>query len=337
MNKPSHLLLTIVFLISILTRCEKENSPNWPPDASYFDGFEMLETLNGHVDVSLTPEIKFTAGKQIGVEGELYKEYIVNITLFNASGDVMDHFSKQLLGPETKTISLKPLLQNKKYYYKVSLVKYYCEDDISCLWPDQSYRLELPDIYSFNTIALDGIKTVTDEEDNVYETTKVGEDEWFIQNLKTTLYSNGTHIFDDQANRIEVSESSPNFYNSTIAYPFYVTQEPANVCPENWHVATKGDFESLIKHLEDKYGSEYGYALNITENNETYLANSLVVLNVGTYWTSDSFDDALAYGFSQYLISGSLGLKYSLQQELQIRTDEFCIRCVKNNIKSPLE
>jgi len=102
-------------------------------------------------------------------------------------------------------------------------------------------------------------KPVNDVEGNKYQTIVVGDQVWMAENLKTSLYSDGTpipHVEEKQA-WSETNGPAFSWYNNNKAqhknphgalYNWYAV-ETGKLCPAGWHVATDGDWKILERTL----------------------------------------------------------------------------------------
>ena len=90
---------------------------------------------------------------------------------------------------------------------------------------------------------------------NAYPTTQIGNQLWMAKNLRTTHYNNGDEIpsgdgdvgwFEhyDVYNWDESYAEEYGYY-----YSWYVVNNPAGLCPENWRVPSREDFQELSDYL----------------------------------------------------------------------------------------
>lgn len=111
------------------------------------------------------------------------------------------------------------------------------------------------------TVVAQGVK---DFENNLYDTITIGTQTWMKSNLKATKFNDGTAISMVKENGDWALLSGPAFcwYNNDEAlyrntygalYNWWVTDTKTNggknVCPAGWHVATNGDWTTLINFL----------------------------------------------------------------------------------------
>ena len=115
-----------------------------------------------------------------------------------------------------------------------------------------------------NTSGCGGQTTETDIDGNIYNVISIGNQCWFKENLKTTRYKNGVPIQTGLTNNQWQNANSGAYanYNDDInlsniygkIYNYYAAESPNGLCPTNWHVATKTDFDTLIQSIETIYG-----------------------------------------------------------------------------------
>lgn len=102
------------------------------------------------------------------------------------------------------------------------------------------------------------ITTVTDIDENVYNTVQIGTQIWMRENLKTTHYNDGTPIPNITNDSIWGTEATGAYcyYNNDInnnstygkLYNWYATHT-GKLAPVGWHVPTYAEFQTLITYL----------------------------------------------------------------------------------------
>ena len=98
-----------------------------------------------------------------------------------------------------------------------------------------------------------------DGDGNYYSTINIGNQEWMLENLKTTKYNDGTSIprvtVDDDWTALTTGARSE--YNNDASsesdtygylYNWYAV-DTGNLAPEGWHVPTDDEFKQLEKEL----------------------------------------------------------------------------------------
>jgi uncharacterized protein (TIGR02145 family) len=123
-------------------------------------------------------------------------------------------------------------------------------------YADNEKGESLGDQVTFTTPA-----TITDIDNNIYETVKIGNQQWMTENLKTTKYSNGDLIGTTTPATLDISnESSPKYqwvYDSFESnadiygrlYTGYVVTDSRGLCPTGWHVPSDAELTALITGL----------------------------------------------------------------------------------------
>lgn len=102
------------------------------------------------------------------------------------------------------------------------------------------------------------LNKVTDIDGNVYGTVVIGEQEWMLENLKTTRYNNGIavpnvpditewrHIDAPAYVWYENNISNKEFYGALYNYH---AVDAGNLCPDGWHVALDDDWKTLEMYM----------------------------------------------------------------------------------------
>jgi len=106
--------------------------------------------------------------------------------------------------------------------------------------------------------------TITDIDGNIYTTVKIGNQEWTVENLKTTKYNDGTAI--PNVTESGVAGGTTGWWNlSTGAYCYYDNNpdykakygalynwyavNTGKLAPEGWRVPTDADWTTLGNYL----------------------------------------------------------------------------------------
>jgi uncharacterized protein (TIGR02145 family) len=102
-------------------------------------------------------------------------------------------------------------------------------------------------------------QTLTDYDNNVYKTVRIGNQVWMAENLAVTHYSNGEPIPCISGNKEwkktktgAWSDYNNHAYNATLfghLYNWKAVCDPRNLCPAGWHVPSDNDWEVLINSL----------------------------------------------------------------------------------------
>ena len=147
----------------------------------------------------------------------------------------------------------------------------------------------------FTTAVPCGISTVTDFDNNTYNTVQIGNQCWMKENLRTTHYADGTSI--PLGNSISYNVAYryyPNNNNSNVSTYGYLynwsavmgnfTSSSANpsgvqgICPAGWHVPSDAEWTQLTDYV----GSQIQY---VCGDDNTYIAKALAST---TGWDSDN-------------------------------------------------
>ncbi|MBK7710050.1 MAG: fibrobacter succinogenes major paralogous domain-containing protein [Bacteroidales bacterium] len=113
--------------------------------------------------------------------------------------------------------------------------------------------------------------SVTDRENNVYNTITIGTQRWMTENLKVTTFNDGTLIpnVSDQSAWGILTTPAYCWYNNDILlkdtygalYSWFAVDNASNggrnVCPVGWHVSSDAEWNTLAQYLTDN-GFGYG-------------------------------------------------------------------------------
>lgn len=113
--------------------------------------------------------------------------------------------------------------------------------------------------------------SVTDIEGNEYRTLKIGDQEWMIDNLRTTKYNDGTEIpnISDSLKWASQTEGACCNYNNNAAnsrvygklYNWHAIDDMRGIAPAGWHIPSETDWNILIQYLVAN-----GYSTDNTTN-----------------------------------------------------------------------
>ena len=110
-------------------------------------------------------------------------------------------------------------------------------------------------------VSLTGGKTApaADADGNLYSTIKIGNQVWFVKNLRSSKYADGTPIplVTDNGQWSGLSTGAYCWYDNNNIYDaergklynWYAVNDTRGLCPAGWHVPSKMDFEELIAFL----------------------------------------------------------------------------------------
>ena len=189
----------------------------------------------------------------------------------------------------------------------------------------------------------------TDIDGNIYKSVIIGGQEWMLENLSTSKYSDGTTIpnVTDEYQWSHLTTGACCYYNNdsqnvnTYAklYNWYAV-ETGKLCPTGWHVPTDLEWTVLTDYLAANgytgtalkatsgwdYGNgtdNYGW-LGLPVGNRHYDGYFNYFGSAGSWWSSS--EDLMSYAWSRYLVAGS-GLvgRFNLN-----KTFGFSVRCIKD-------
>lgn len=146
--------------------------------------------------------------------------------------------------------SFSGLLSNTTYY-----VRAYATNSVGTAYGQQ---------ISFMTLFQCG-GTITDADNNTYNTVAIGSYCWMKENLKTTVYRNGTPIdFPGSDNNAWATNTTGAYawYDNDIAnkspygalYNWHAVNHSSGLCPEGWHVCSHAEFSNLEGTVDTQYG-----------------------------------------------------------------------------------
>jgi uncharacterized protein (TIGR02145 family) len=116
---------------------------------------------------------------------------------------------------------------------------------------------------------------VADADGNSYQTVKVGNQVWTVENLRTTKYNDGIAIPRDTSSETWAKERTPKYcyYNNTVDIDFikkfgalynWFAVDTKKLAPSGWHVASIDDWDTLQNYL---IAHGYNWDLKTTDNN----------------------------------------------------------------------
>ena len=181
--------------------------------------------------------------------------------------------------------------------------------------------------------------TITDYDNNIYETVKIGTQTWMAKNLKTTHYVNGDLIGTSNPSTLDISyETSPEYQwsyggddaNALIygkLYTWYTITDTRKVCPVGWHIPTDAEWATLEfelggyiiagSELKEARNSHWISPYNLDANNISCF-NALpggyrnqtggfsYIGNYGNWWSSTQGDVSTAWVRSLFVQSGQV-------------------------------
>jgi uncharacterized protein (TIGR02145 family) len=238
----------------------------------------------------------------------------------------------------------------------VSLIKYLSSgfwlfSFIICFTTCESTPTEVEDDYTGQT------GTVTDLDNNTYQTVGIGSQIWMAENLATIRLTDGTEISNIINDSIWVSNLSPaycSYGNDTLNYKKifgllynFSAVKSGKLCPVGWRVPFSRDWNKLAQFaggienaggklkqmgeslwVDDNYGFEKTYNFNALPGGYRKMDLSLTRFEdrgySGYWWTADSVDFNYSLGVS--ITNSSLALS---ENKIK-KKSALSIRCIKN-------
>jgi uncharacterized protein (TIGR02145 family) len=196
--------------------------------------------------------------------------------------------------------------------------------------------------------------TMTDQEGNVYKTVTIGTQTWMAENLRTTIYNDGTfltNVADDDEWEDLTTGAYCNYDNATgtdtIAtygrlYNWYAVNT-GKLTPVGWHVPTDAEWTTLSTYLggESVAGdllkettTKHWSDSNIEATNETGFTalpggyrsengNFYYIGYFGSWWSSTEYLTGKPYFRAVYFDDGEVIRSFSRNMKLGVS-----IRCV---------
>jgi uncharacterized protein (TIGR02145 family) len=174
---------------------------------------------------------------------------------------------------------------------------------------------------------------VTDIDGNTYKIGLISNQWWFFEDLKVTKYNDGVNISDGTGlipNNI--NETAPRYFfthSNGKFYTWYVTADTCEVCPSEWHAASKEEWDILIDFLGgfENAGAKLKEIGFITDYNGMYGYDGIQTgMDTECDWwtaTQDESESAITKTIFQSrsnIPESSANIYYGLS-----------IRCIKNN------
>jgi len=210
----------------------------------------------------------------------------------------------------------------------------------------------------YNYIKVYSVETMTDIDNNVYNTTNIGTELWTAENLRTTKFNDGSKIPVVSDNLAWSSLTTPaycwanndtNYYKEEFGalYNWY-TVNSSKLCPEGWHVSNNSEWSEMVNYLggwevaggkmagynslwetsQDKNSSGFtavpgGYRDSTGLYWAVYYGN-IGLPGSGCWWTSTSINNTEAKAWS-------IALGYNDCDSIsENKNNGLSIRCIKN-------
>ena len=210
-------------------------------------------------------------------------------------------------------------------------------------------------LFLFVVLSYSFFGQLKDRQNNSYTTQKIGNQEWMTENLRTTVFNDGSAIPFISGNKAWVETTNPAFcfyenkvenrHTFGLLYNFY-TIESNKICPVGWHVPTEIDWLELICFVGDEQiagmylksellWNENGAGLNSFKFNalpgggRKYTGVYDDLLKYGSWWSSTeeiALENKSDYALSFQMIYWNSNVIAWINK----KQEGYSIRCVKN-------
>jgi len=196
---------------------------------------------------------------------------------------------------------------------------------------------------------------VKDKQGNTYSTVKIGNQLWMSENLKSSVFNDGTSIpyVSSSKQWMETTKPAYCYYQNNIEnkhqfgllYNFY-TIESTKICPIGWHVPTESEWQELICFVGDEQNAalflknpfgwlENGIGLDdfnfsaLPNGGRKYTGVYDELLSHGSWWSATaaySIDEEKDYGISFQMCHWNSNVISWINK----KQEGYAIRCVKD-------
>jgi len=209
------------------------------------------------------------------------------------------------------------------------------------------------------------ILPTSDVDGNVYNTVTIGSQVWMVENLNTTRYNNGDPIptVTDNTQWATLTSGAlctynnvtpPNSYYGKL-YNWFAVNDPRNIAPPGWHVATNEDWIELENFVASNSGASGSVAKILAAGIDWIISTSVNAvgndLNINNISGFSGLPGGIRSGidgsFSNFGLTGAwwsssennvnTGWRHALNNNQSIvdksnisKTYGFTVRCVKN-------
>ena len=332
---------SLLCIVIIMTSCNKDDKNNGSSNPTAVTGTTTLigqgwATIYGNIYArNQTMDITF--------EYDTTKSYGRSI---KANPDVASGDTVTIV-----TVNLNHLKPNTLYYYRVKAASIsdtvYGSDNSFTTLDTVSFMINFnPDL---------DYGSVTDIEGNEYKTIQIGTQTWMAENLKATMFNDGTEIPFNPVSTGWKNSYSPaySWYNNDSVsygalYNWYTVDLSSsggkNVCPTGWHVPTDAEWteladfcggENIAGSKLKETGISHWYATDTLTTNETgfsalpggsrnYYGVYDNIRHYGYWWSSTDASSTDAY-------SRDLNYSYdNIDRSRSLKRSGFSVRCIKD-------
>ena len=187
--------------------------------------------------------------------------------------------------------------------------------------------------------------TVTDIQGNQYKTVKIGNQVWMAENLRTTMYNDGSPIIQKNSGNFEqlpvagtsIKDSGyvySNTQNSAYGYYYnWYAAKTGKLAPIGWHIPTQAEWDKLICYIQTtKPGypglvlkSKIGWKNDISSPGlDVYGFNGLPA---GYVYNNNFIPTIDKVGFATYWLSSDID---NNNFSYTAKTRGYSVRCIKD-------
>lgn len=209
----------------------------------------------------------------------------------------------------------------------------------------------------FNVNAQQASNMVTDIEGNKYKTIVAGNQEWMLENLKTTKYKDGTDIPLVEQKNVWNETTTPGYcwYDNNVEnkellgalYNWHAVNT-GKLCPSGWHVPSDEEWTQLTEFLGgiDVAGEivkeatmKSWEAPNTKQNSDIGIKGLLGGYRYGYFWGDGNFYEKGLNGYfwtsTGYTDTHSLtrtvnSSRSKVYRSVFVKNNGFSVRCVKD-------
>lgn len=150
--------------------------------------------------------------------------------------------------------------------------------------------------------------TVTDYEGNIYNTVKIGDQTWLVENLKTKHYRNGDPLAKAYYGKTWTMATEGAYTNSSMLgmgwdffgnyYNWLAIHDSRNICPKGWHIPSNEEWEILLNQLQSENISSKLVLDNYTYDSTWYGATNETGFSAIPAGATMSYGEAVAVSMS---------------------------------------
>jgi uncharacterized protein (TIGR02145 family) len=180
---------------------------------------------------------------------------------------------------------------------------------------------------------------VADVDGNVYKTTKIGEQEWMAENLRTTRFNDGFPILGGlESGGYDWSSEHGESFKKLYGYLYSGLAINSNICPAGWHIPGDNEWEQLVEYAG---GAEVAGGKLKEEGTEHWVGDSGATNEFGFNALPGGYFVVLSPNHSGFVNIGFTGIYASLSGNWVINVDNnklyketysygASVRCIKD-------